>query len=121
MASLTDVGESLALNRLFDAAATTLALFTTSPGEAGGGVEVSATGTGYVRQNITWDPASNGVKANSAAITFPVATASYGTVTSVAIFEGTTMLAYGLLSASKAIDVGDSLLIPINGLSVTAS
>lgn len=96
-----------------------LGLFTAAPGEAGGGTELS--GNGYARQAITFT-VSGDTASNNAALEFPTATASWGTITHVAVFDALTvgnMIAYATLTASKVIDTGDVLRIPINDLDVT--
>ena len=96
-----------------------IALFTTDPGEASGGTEVS--GSGYVRQSATFTVTGD-TATNSAAIEYPEATASYGTVTHIAIMDASTggnQIAYAALSASKAIDTGDILRIPAGDLDIT--
>lgn len=98
------------------------ALFTAAPGEAAGGTEVSASGTAYARQAITFGAHSGGQVANSAAVNFPTATgAGYGTVTDMAIFDAATvgnMLYYGTLAASKIVAAGDSIGFAIGALTV---
>ena len=59
---------------------------------------------------------------NSAAIEFPTATASYGTVTHIGVFDASTggnLIAYAALTTSKAIDTGDVLRLPANDLDIT--
>lgn len=89
--------------------ATYLALFTVAPNDAGsGGTEVS--GGSYARQAVTFDAASGGATQNAATITFPTATASWGTIVGVAVMDassGGNMILYAPLSASKAIGSGD--------------
>ena len=87
-----------------------VALFTATPGEAGGGTEVS--GGSYARQAVTFAAPASGIVANSGAVTFPTATANWGTITSMAIFDAVTvgnMLYYGALAASKVVDNGDQI------------
>jgi len=94
-------------------------LFTAAPGEAGGGTEVS--GGSYARESATFT-VSGATASNSANIEFTEATASWGTITHVAIFDavsGGNMLAYASLTTSKAIDTGDILRIPAGDLDVT--
>jgi len=94
-------------------------LFTAAPGEAGGGTEVS--GNAYVREAVTFTVSGN-TASNDAAIEWPTATGSWGTVTHVAIFDASTsgtMLAYAALTASKTISTGDVLRIPLGDLDVT--
>jgi hypothetical protein len=94
-------------------------LFTGAPGEAGGGTEVS--GGSYVREAVTFTVSGN-TATNNAAIEWPTATGSWGTVAYVAIFDADTsgnMLAYATLTASKTISTGDVLRIPAGDLDVT--
>lgn len=96
-----------------------IALFTSDPGEASSGTEVS--GGGYARQSVTFT-VSGDTATNSAAVEFPEATASYGTVTHIAVMDASTagnQIAYAALSASKAIDTGDILRIPAGDLDIT--
>lgn len=89
-----------------------VALFTSDPGETGSGTEVS--GGSYARQTITFTVTANQAS-NTAAVEFPTATASWGTVTYAAIYDASTsgnMLAYGALTTSKTIASGDVLRIP---------
>lgn len=91
-----------------------LALFTATPGESGGGTEVS--GSGYARQTIAFAAASSGATSNSGAVTFTASGGSFGTVTSVGIFDASTsgnLLWYGPLTASKTIADGDSFQVAI--------
>lgn len=96
-----------------------IGLFTAAPGEAGGGTEVS--GGSYARESATFT-VSGDTASNSGNIEFSEATASWGTITHVAIFDavsGGNMLAYASLTASKAIDSGDILRIPAGDLDIT--
>jgi hypothetical protein len=90
-------------------------LYTAAPTDAGGGTEV--TGGSYARAAVTnnatnW-PAASGtprVKANGTAITFPVPSANWGTVTHFGIFDAATtgnLLFWVALTASKVINNGD--------------
>jgi len=85
-------------------------LFQVTPDDTGGGTEVPTGGTAYIRQTITFDPPSNGTTQNNTDVTFPVATASWGTVVAFALFDavsGGNMLYYGLLTAPKTISTND--------------
>lgn len=96
-----------------------LGLFTAAPGEAGGGTEVS--GNGYTREAVTFTVSGNNAS-NDAAIEFPTATGSWGTITHAAVFDASTsgnMIAYASLTASKVIDTGDVLRVPANDLDIT--
>ena len=95
-------------------------LYTTDPGEGNTGTEVS--GTSYARQSVTFGSPSNGVSTNSAAVEFPQAGGSWGTVTHIGILDASTsgnLLYYTALDASKTIDTGDVFRIAIGSLSVT--
>ena len=97
-----------------------LALYTSDPTDADAGTEVS--GNAYVRQSITFGSPSNGVSTNSAAIEFPQATGSWGTVAYVGIRDASTggnLLFHTALDASKAIATGDVFRVAIGSLSVT--
>lgn len=97
-----------------------VALFTAAPGEAGGGTEVS--GGGYARQAVTFSAPSAGSTSNSADITFPTATADWGTITHFAIFDASTggnMLYYGQLTSSVTVNSGQQLTIPAGNLTIS--
>jgi hypothetical protein len=99
-----------------------LALYTTDPTDADAGDEV--TGNGYARQSITFGSPSNGTSTNTAAIEFPQATGSWGTVAYIGIRDASTsgnLLYHTALDASKAIATGDVFTIAIGSLSVTLS
>jgi len=96
-----------------------VALFTSNPGEAGGGTEVS--GGDYARQEGSFTVSGN-TATTSAAIEYPTATASYGTVTHIGIFDAASsgnMLAYAALTASKTIASGDVFRIPAGDIDIT--
>ena len=96
-----------------------LALYTVAPTDAGGGTEVS--GGAYARQAFTLTAASAGASSNSADVTFPTATADWGTVVACAILDAATagnFLMWSNLDASKAVATGDTFKININDLDV---
>lgn len=121
-----DVWERKTLDGILGGAALALsatvyvALFTVAPTEAAGtGTEVS--GGAYARASVTnnatnWpaattDGAGVSSKANGTTITFPTATAAWGTIVAFAIMDaasGGNKLYYGNLSTSKAIASGDT-------------
>ena len=97
-----------------------LALYTTDPTDADSGTEVS--GNAYARQAITFGAPSNGVTTNSAAIEFPQATGSWGTVAYVGIRDASSagnLLFHTPLDASKTIATGDVFRVASGSLSVT--
>lgn len=95
-------------------------LYTSDPGEGNTGTEVS--GNSYARTSVTFGAPSNGVSTNSAAVTFPTATGSWGTITHIGILDASTsgnLLYYSPLDSSKTILSGDIFTISIGNLSVT--
>jgi hypothetical protein len=125
--SLSNTFETHTLNYLFTTTSVTrptawyIALFTSNPDEDASGTEVSTSGTAYARQSVTFSVSGN-TATNTAAIEFPTATASYGTVTHVGVFDAASagnLIAYAALTTSKAIDTGDVLRLPANDLDVT--
>jgi len=123
--SLTNTFETTVLTWLLTASSATrptswyIGLFTAIPNEAGGGTEVS--GNAYVRKSATFTVTGN-TASNSGALEWPVATGSWGTITSIAIFDAVTggnMIGYAALNDSKTIATGDVLRIPLGDLDVT--
>jgi len=99
-----------------------VALYTTDPTDADTGTEVSTSGTGYARTAVTFGAPSNGVSTNSATVTFPTATAAFGTVTHIGLRDASTagnLLYHTPLDTSKTIDSGDIFSITTGNLSVT--
>jgi hypothetical protein len=95
-------------------------LYTSDPTDADTGTEV--TGGSYARQSVTFGAPSNGVSTNSAAIEFPQATATWGTVGWIGIEDavsGGNLLYHTALDTSKTIENGDIFKIAIGSLSVT--
>ena len=96
------------------------ALFTDSVDDDASGTEV--TGGSYAREAITFGAPSNGSGSNSGAITFTTATAGWGTVTHMAIFDHVSagnLIFWGALAVSRAVLDGDIALFPISALTVT--
>jgi hypothetical protein len=94
-----------------------VALFTTAPTSAGGGVECA--GGSYARAAMTnnltnWPSATGGgpgSKSNGTAITFPTASAAWGTVAAFGIFDaasGGNLLYWGTLTTPRAVALGDT-------------
>lgn len=114
-------------NTAYSAPATLyVGLSTSTPTDAGGNI-TEPSGGNYSRVAVTnnttnWPNASGGAKSNGTAITFPTASASWGTVTYAIIMDlasGGNMLAYGQLTTSKTIDAGDTTSFPIGDLDIT--
>ncbi len=97
-----------------------VSLWTSDPTDAGSGTEVS--GGSYARTSVTFAAPSNGVTTNNADVTFPTATASWGTVGWIGINDALTsgnLLYHTALDTAKAIDTGDIFKISSGNLSVT--
>lgn len=93
-------------------------LFTVTPGETGGGTEV--TGGSYARQVATFNAASSGSTTNSANIDYTGMPAA--TTVAIGIFDAITagnMLLYGALTTNKTTDAGDTLRIATGSLTVS--
>lgn len=110
-----------------------IALCTAAPVDADTGAltgkEVANAGA-YARQTLNpldanWTaPGVGGLTDNASAITFPAATANWGTVTHVAITDSATfgagnLLLYGTLDVSKVVNNGDTFKFNIGDLNVT--
>lgn len=128
MAGFTDYTEDLVLDWLLTSGTATrptawyVALYTVAPTDTGGGTEVS--GTSYARTAVTFSVSgtSPATAANSAAVEFPEAGGSWGTVVAAGIFDSSTagnLLAYANLTTSKAVDTGDVLRFNTSALTVT--
>jgi hypothetical protein len=97
-----------------------VSLWTSDPTDAGSGTEVS--GGSYARTAVTFGAPSGGVSTNSAAVEFPQATASWGTIGWIGINDASTsgnLLYHTALDTSKTIDTGDIFKIATSNLSVT--
>lgn len=100
-----------------------VALYTAAPSDAGGGTEVS--GGSYARvatAGADWNAASSGSVSNAAALTFPTASGSWGTVTHFGLFDASTtgnLLAWGSLTTSKSVGSGDTAQFAIGSLTLT--
>lgn len=94
-------------------------LFTTNPDEDGSGTEVS--GGSYARQAGTFSVTGN-TATTTAAIEFPTATGTWGTVTHIGIYDAVSagnLLAYAALTTSKSIASGDVFRIPTGDIDIT--
>jgi hypothetical protein len=125
--SFSNTFETHVLNYVFTTTSVTrptawyLALFTSNPAEDASGTEVSTSGTAYARQSATFTVSGN-TASNSAAIEYPTATASFGTVTHVGVFDASTggnLIAYSALSTSKAVGTGDVFRVPAGDFDLT--
>ena len=99
-----------------------ISLHTADPTDAGTGTEV--TGGSYARVASSFGVASgtSGALASDADATFPTATAGWGTVGWIGLWDslsGGNMLYHSALDAAKTIDSGDIFKITSGNLTVT--
>ena len=86
--------------------------------------EVSTSGTAYARQAVTFAAASSGSSATNATVTFPTATANFGTITHVAVVDSDVegsgnVLFYGAVTTSKTIETGDTFQVSSGNLTIS--
>jgi hypothetical protein len=114
------------LNHFFRNTATTpattlyLALFTSDPGRDGSGTEVS--GGSYVRQAITFGAPSFDAISNTGTVTFPVATAPWGTITHWAIFDAVSsgnLYVFNQLDTAIVVALAQQLVLAVGSTTVT--
>lgn len=130
MAEMSDYLENAMLNLTLNGSAFTaistpyVSLHTADPTDAGTGTEVS--GGSYARQSASFATASGtgGSVSTDADITFPTATADWGTITHIGIWDGATvgssnLLYHTALDTSKTITSGDIFKILTGNLTVT--
>ena len=127
MAGFSDYLETKVLDHVFGGTSYTapstlyVALFTVAPSDTGGGTEVTTTGTAYARQTGAFT-VSGGTASNTSAIEYATATANYGTVVAVGIYDASTsgnLLAYGSLVSTKVVSTGDIFRFNTSDLNVT--
>jgi hypothetical protein len=125
--SFSNFLETEILDHVFAGAAYTapttlyLALFTAAPGETGGGTEVTTSGTAYARETVAFTTTGN-TTSNNASVEYSTATATFGTVTHVGVFDAATsgnLMAYATLSSPKTIETGDVFRVPTGDLDIT--
>jgi len=123
--SFSNTFETHVLNYVFNATSVTrptswfLALFTAAPTDGSSGTEV--TGGGYLRKAVALTVSGN-TATNSGIIEYPTATANYGTVVAVGVFDlvaNGTLIAYGSLSTNKTIETNDTLRVPASDITIT--
>ena len=125
--SFSNYLETEILDHVFGGAAYTapatlyLALHTANPDEDGSGAEVSTSGTAYARQTVAFTTSGN-TTSNTSAVEYATATANFGTVTHVGVWDASTggnLLAYAALTSSKTIETGDVFRVPAGDLDIT--
>ncbi len=92
--------------------------------DANAGTEVSTSGTGYARQQVTgWDVPAAGATQNTAAINgWVAATAAWGNIRYIGIYDALTggnLLFWGQLTDDKQVDLGDTFSIAAGALDIT--
>jgi len=132
MGSFTDYTENKVLDEIFGAVAFAapatlyIGLSTTTITDAGGSI-TEPVGNGYARSAVTnnatnFPAASGGSKSNGTDITFAQATGAQGTILDFFVADtitGGNILAYGTLTASKAITSGDTAKFASGSLTIT--
>lgn len=130
MSAMSDYLENKFLDHFLGTASTTapaavyLSLHTANPADDASGAEVSTSGSAYVRKAIAFSASSSGSASNSGAVEFDTATASWGTITHIGIWDASSsgnLLFYGALDASKAIASGDVFKVNASGITLTAA
>lgn len=108
-------------------AAMYLALFTAVTGLEANNPTAEVSGGAYTRKVCALDAAAGGVTANTSLITFPTATASWGTVTHWALVDHETndtwgtdvnVLLWGELDSPKVVEEDDIPTVNIGALDV---
>ena len=122
----TNAFENTIINSLLVGAGLYVGLLTAvSDEEAGTVTEVSTSGTAYARQTVDFTTSTTGATSNTAAVTFPIATAAYvAPVTHVAVYaasSGGTPLVIAALGNSKTIDSGDRFEMAAGDLDITVN
>jgi hypothetical protein len=109
-----------------------LALFNNTSGNAATNLEagtltdeVSTSGTAYARKTVTFAAASASggttSSASSATVTFDTATASWGSITHIAVMDASTsgnVLFFGAVTTAKTIDTGDTFQVSSGNLTI---
>lgn len=99
-----------------------LGLWTADDGLESGTVTSEVSGGSYARQTISFNAASGGTADSAATVTFPAATANWGTITHVAIMDAATsgnVLFHGAVTTSKTIESGDTFQVSAGNLTIS--
>ena len=141
MAAMSDYLENKIIDQVFRAQAFSfpstlyVGLLTAAPSDTGGGTEVS--GSNYSRVSVaaslanwagtqgsgttTASSGATGTTSNNNTLTFPVPSATWGTVVAFGIYDAASagnLLFYGTLTISKTINSGDTVTFPAAALSL---
>lgn len=125
MSAASNHAETLALTWLLTNGTATrptawyVGLHTADVTDAGSGTEVS--GGSYAREAVTFS-VTDDTASNTSTITFTTATANWGTISHIGIWDassGGNLLFHGAVTASKTIETGDSFQITSGSLTIT--
>ncbi len=100
------------------------ALFTADNGLEAGTITGEVSGGSYARQPAGLSAASGGASSNASDITFPTATADWGTISHIALMDALTggnVLMHSPLNASKTVNSGDTFKINAGDLDVAVA
>ncbi len=95
-------------------------LYTSDPADDNSGTEVS--GGSYARQILSVTTATAGIVTSSADVTFPQATAAWGTISHIGLLDAVTsgnLLMHTALTTSRDVEVGDVLKIATGSLTAS--
>jgi hypothetical protein len=127
MSAASDYTENLALTYLLTSGSATrptawyVGLHTADPTDAGTGAEVSTSGTAYARESVSFS-VTNDTASNSGTVTFNAATANWGTISHVGVWDassGGNLLFHGSVTSAKTIETGDTFQISTGNLDIT--
>ena len=95
-------------------------LYTSNPGDDNSGTEVS--GGSYARQILNVTTATGGIVTSSADVTFPQATAQWGTISHIGLLDALSsgnLLMHTPLTTSRLVDTGDVIKISTGDLTAS--
>lgn len=97
-----------------------IALFNADPTDTGAGA-TELSGSGYSRKPVSFVVSGN-TASNTAAVEFDVATAAWGTISHIGVYDAASagnMIAHAALTTAKTIDANDVLRFPAGDIDVT--
>jgi len=101
-----------------------IGLWTADDGLESGTQTSEVSGGSYARETVSFGAASGGSASNDATVTFTTATASWGTISHIALLDASTggnVLFHGPVTTSKLIESGDTFQISSGNLTFTLS
>jgi len=129
MAEFSDYMENAIIDQMRNVAGPQVAVYVALFTDTATGAELEAgtitnevSGGSYARELAGLSASSDGVSANASDITFTTATASWGTITHVALMDAITggnVIMHSALDASKTVGSGDTFKINAGDLDVT--